>query len=576
MPKWIQKEVTMKKLLLTLVIASLLSGSFAANAATEDEQWPIPNESAFGHHSVLIDEGDLNSTAFSLLTMYEGNNSYLCKSLEDEKCKKATVGSYRAFLPKCESPSESDCIESLVAINQRGASLPGSLAGYTYENKHPTAFVGDGNLAPLKGSDPSIWTISGAPHAFGNEYVLLVSLSNTIDRTRDLSADANFSINLFPVSRLATGFTAPDSNGFANYPRCFQKVDANGNSFVACGAGAQEFGYYRCAAKMIEAATCLLRRAFPEDMRFKVSVRLKKEPASMLHGRLQDPAIEITKNSASTRISVEAGSVRVPIVYSGGQYNTLSQEVKDYWDKCISSRTCRYSSRQAFGNVPTDPQRRNVQDYAESYGERVLAIVPIFAKSVNEKAVAAPSTWNIKTLSRPQMQSSANCFKSGTGFIGAVTTNSTTYSEGPPTFIDGTLNYKVASLHLLPNGEVFKGNYNLVLRSDVARCLYGFNSAPISATISVISADGQSQVATTVVNERKNWLYLSANGFTFSSPVIKVKLTQDAEAPVAAPSPTPTPTPSARAQSITCQKGKVKKVVKGAKPVCPRGFKKVS
>jgi hypothetical protein len=569
----------MKKLFLTLVMASLFSSSLSAYAVTEDEQWPIPNEFSFGHHSVLIDDGDIQTSAFSVLTMYQGANSYLCKSLEDEKCKSAQVGNYRAFLPKCENATETDCIESLVAVKKSGVSLPGSLTAYTYDNKHPTSFSGDGNLAPLRGSDPSIWSIPGAPHAYGNEYVLLVSLSNAIDRSRDLSADAYFSMNLFPISRLATGYTIPDSYGFANYPRCFQKVDGSGNSYVACGGGAQEFSYYRCAAKMIEAATCLLRRAFPEDMRFKVSVRLKKEPASMLHGRLQDPAIEITKNAGSTKISVEAGSVRVPILYSGGQYNTLSQEVKDYWDKCLNSRTCEFFSRQASTNVITDPQRRNIQDYAESYGNRVLAIVPIFAKSVNDRAVAAPSAWNIKTLSRGQMQSSANCFKSGTGFVGVVTTNSTTYSEGPPTFVDGTLDYKVSSLHLLPNGDVFKGNYNLVLRSDVARCLYGFSNAPISATISVISADGQSQVATTVVNERKNWLYLSANGFTFSSPVIKVKLTQDGDAPAAIPSPTASPTApktSAKTQSITCQKGKVKKVVKGAKPACPKGFKKIA
>ena len=561
----------MKKFLISILALALTLTAVGASAATEDEQWPIPNEPAFGHHSMLIDDGDLNGTAFSYLTMHEGNNDLLCSSLTEEKCKTAPYGNYRAFLPQCSGATDVDCIESLVAINQSGKVLPGTLAAYTYDNKHPTEFTGDGNLTSLHASDPSIWSIPGAAHAFGDEYVLLVSLSNAIDRSRDLSSGASFAINLFPISRYATGFTNPDSNGFANYPRCFQKEESNGRLFVACGSGAQEFGNYRCAAKMIEKATCLLRHAFPTDIRFKVTVRLKTEPAAMLHGRLQDPAIEITKTLNSTKISVEAGSVRVPILYSGGQWDTLPQEIKDYWDKCLNPRTCGFSSRQASGNVMTDPHQRNIQDYAESYGERVLAIVPIFAKSVEDKAIAAPSSWNIKTLSKEQMQSSANCFKSGTGFIGVVTTNSTTYSEGPPKFVDGTLTYKVASLHYLGNGDVFKGTYNLVLRSDVARCLYGFSNAPISATISVISADGQSQVATTVVNEKKNWLYLSANAFTFSSPTIKVKLTQEDEAPAVTPSTKPAPIAK---QTITCTKGKTIKKVTGTNPKCPSGYKK--
>jgi hypothetical protein len=78
---------------------------------------------------------------------------------------------------------------------------------------------------------------------------------------------------------------------------------------------------------------------------------------------------------------------------------------------------------------------------------------------------------------------------------------------------------------------------------------------------------------------------LSANNFTFSDPTIKIKLTQEAVAkptPSATPSATPSVTPSTAAPSkvavkkisITCVKGKTKKVVTGTKPVCPAGYKK--
>jgi hypothetical protein len=152
------------------------------------------------------------------------------------------------------------------------------------------------------------------------------------------------------------------------------------------------------------------------------------------------------------------------------------------------------------------------------------------------------------------------------------------YVGAPPTFnkAEGTLDYKVTSPHFLPDGTEFNGMYNLIIKSDVARCIYGFTSAPVSATISIVSADGTSQVATTLFGERDGWMYLSANNFTFSAPTLKVKLTQEAAKPVVTPSPTATASPAAagKKSTITCVKGKTSKKISGVQPKCPAGFKK--
>ena len=142
-----------------------------------------------------------------------------------------------------------------------------------------------------------------------------------------------------------------------------------------------------------------------------------------------------------------------------------------------------------------------------------------------------------------------------------------------------SLTYKVAAPHYSADGSVFRGTYDLALKSATARCLYGFTNAPVSATIEVQSTDGSTQLATTLLREKDGWLYLSASGFTFSSPTIKVKLTQDALA-VMAPAPAPsTPAatvakPTVNRVTITCVKGKTTKKVSGTKPVCPSGYKK--
>jgi hypothetical protein len=114
------------------------------------------------------------------------------------------------------------------------------------------------------------------------------------------------------------------------------------------------------------------------------------------------------------------------------------------------------------------------------------------------------------------------------------------------------------------------------MRSDVARCVYGFSKAPINATISITSDDGTPQVATTVIGERNGWLYLQAKNFEFSAPIIKAKLTQEV---VVEPTPTPTATPAVKPvvpkkATITCVKGKTTKKVTAVKPKCPSGFKK--
>jgi hypothetical protein len=149
------------------------------------------------------------------------------------------------------------------------------------------------------------------------------------------------------------------------------------------------------------------------------------------------------------------------------------------------------------------------------------------------------------------------CFTKGPGIKGIVATNATVYSEGPPEYSDNNLQYKVAAPHLRPDDSDFRGSYNLVMRSDVARCVYGFNSAPIKATINVINSAGGNSIATTTISEKNNWLSLSAFNFTFSSPTIKVNLSQAKN----------------QKYSITCFKGKTIKKVTSTKPKCPTGFK---
>ncbi|MSO33840.1 MAG: hypothetical protein EXQ80_05435 [Candidatus Nanopelagicaceae bacterium] len=174
-------------------------------------------------------------------------------------------------------------------------------------------------------------------------------------------------------------------------------------------------------------------------------------------------------------------------------------------------------------------------------------------------------------------------------------------TTSPARFEDDSLIYDVAGAHEGYDGKVFKGSYDLVMSSEVARCLYNFSSAPIRATISVTSSTGEVQnIATELVNEKNGWLTLSAKNFTFSAPTIRIKLSQDApiskiapiskDAPVAVAKEDKQPVPVAEVKeakqpeaakvlnpvakkTIICTKGKLIKKVSGTTPKCPAGYR---
>jgi hypothetical protein len=211
----------------------------------------------------------------------------------------------------------------------------------------------------------------------------------------------------------------------------------------------------------------------------------------------------------------------------------------------------------------------------------MVDLAAAFAPAYKDKATSTNTTWAFKAMNYGQNSAEVQKCSDNTGNVaGLVTTNALTYLPGPPTFDkeSQSLTYKVASPHYEANGSLASGSYDLSMRSDIARCIYGFSNAPIKAEISITSDDGEKKVATTIVNEKNGWLYLSAKGFTFSAPTINVKLSQEkvvAPAPAPSPSETPVVTPVAKKKvTISCVKGKATKKVTAVSPKCPAGYKK--
>jgi hypothetical protein len=98
------------------------------------------------------------------------------------------------------------------------------------------------------------------------------------------------------------------------------------------------------------------------------------------------------------------------------------------------------------------------------------------------------------------------------------------YAQGAPTFKDGFLSYSIAGMHYLSDGTVAKGNYELIIDKEFAKCVYGVQDLNPSATIQVINSEGIEEVAVATVTDQGDWLSLRASNFTFSEKEIRVSL----------------------------------------------------
>jgi hypothetical protein len=200
----------------------------------------------------------------------------------------------------------------------------------------------------------------------------------------------------------------------------------------------------------------------------------------------------------------------------------------------------------------------------------------MFRDLANDRASGESVVWSLSTIDGI---SNNVCLADSSRVLGIVTTNATVYDGNVPSFNGGELQYKVAGMHYRPDGKsLSQGTYDMVMRSDTARCLYGFSEAPIKASISVLSNEGSAQVATTSSGERDGWLYLSAKNFTFSTPTIKVKLSQEvpptSPAQVAEKSKPEASLGKRESKKVLCVKGSKTLTLKSKKSKCPKGYKK--
>lgn len=510
---------------------------------------------------------------FSVLQGGTDGGQEVCTSSNDAVCGPGNYVKFNSILKACTTASETNCIAEVNAVDASGKSSSATFSQYTVKN-HLNAYPADSKLGIPAGAVPSIWSIPTAPHASGSEYAVVAGVNGDVGRDGSESFIGSYmQISLIPVAlrdygkgrlSIAEGWSQSKSGIYYDYCTTFQQPGQSK------GPDCNHVNGPECVLPTNDQGMCYAEEAFGNVQKFNLQIRLAKEPTGWLHGRMVDPAISITNSGTSgVSLSVTAGATKVPMVYQNAKWNTLSPAVQNLWVKCFSDmRLCgEYGSYRGMSSAPkfetlgtlSGQSAINILQYIKASGPLPLEILSTIAPLISDKATAESTTWSLRTLAKNEMNGANGCFTNTPGLKGIVSTNSTAYSAGPPEFKDGTLNYQVSAPHFNTDGSTpFKGNYNLVMRSDTARCIYSFSKAPINATISILSSEGVTDISTSTLKEANGWLYLSANNFEFSAPVIRIKLSQDA--PIAK-------------TTITCKSWKTTKKVTGIKPTCPKGFK---
>ena len=526
----------------------------------------------------------------------------LCGSVNDAKCKGKLL-SFNAIMPLCADTTDMNCVVSLEAIDGMGRRFPAQSKGY-YPSAALTSFAGDPNLHIPSGAASGVWTLPGARHCGGTDYGVIFSAEGSYGDGNAVAGINNIQIRLSPIS-IVSGSNTEVAAAIGSGPGC----DTANQGIWLC----EKDGWANKNAENASlvpdwdswhsiAGNCAVKFPFPKDFRFRVTVRTNLLNTGWLHGRLADPRVQMSKVPNGSEINVEAAPVEVSSVVAFIPWKDLSSEEQATYDSQGMYRCPDGNHLGNRGGLGPDPATRSTITQASSSGECSMLLLKTWFPHIADKATESRSIWSLRNLG-PESQSNSvasaemnTCFNDSSSVAGLVTTNSTTYLAGPPTFnkTEGVLTYKVSSPHFSPDESVFRGTYNLALRSDVARCIYKFTSAPISASIEVVNENGSEQVATTSMVEKNGWIYLSASGFTYSSPTLKVKFEQAQSAapigPVVPAAPTPvasTPVTEASVgvsktiprvapiqKSITCVKGKTIKKVTAVNPKCPAGYQK--
>lgn len=526
----------MRRVFSILISAVLLSLSFTQSASAEpgDAWMPSTQFVGAGKTSFFIAEdtqGNLLSTRVATTTDSNGNYyDYWCDTYSTKECSLNNDDVYfrnYATLPVCRDSNQENCVAQLVI---KPLGKPEVKATFI-RNVGGISFTAIPNLGLYEASTVSLWEAKGAPSQGGFEtYAVNVRAQLDYNKWKGVFQTTSIQASVMPYREVTGPFGTPvggtvqNAKGTKNPGSAIYNID------------------HRCVWN--DQGKCGILQDFTPGTRVVLSSRLSKDIGGWFKGRMARPVISIQPFSKTNDlVVVDAESVDVSRLQVTVDKESAPVNIEDL-----------YLKSGVMG-----PLWGGWQAGRDSSGDLAFEYLSTFRSYAKDISSGQSNLWSFGTV--PNGQGSP-CLENQSKVLGIVTTNALVFDGSAPEFDGAFMNYRVGGLHFSADGQSeVRGSYDLVLRSETARCLYGFTSAPISASVSVTNATGESKVATTAFSEKNGWVHVGAYGFTFSEPQLKVKLSQPKKA-----------TSKSKATQIVCVKATTVKKVTGSKPKCPKGF----
>ncbi len=506
----------MKKSITALVAICLMFLSITAVNAFDypDEQWmpsgPPTEASSYGME--LRAGGNEPANPYSYIMNFKTDGYVMqqskvldvkeCKSLTSAECAKPGWLNYVALLGMCDSTNTVDCVESISAKKEDGTDLPVTYAG-NFPLDNIREYKGNSNLNLPNGKSSFLLDIPGAPHKAGSTYLVNATMFGFKGPSMAKFKPIRFSLAVNAVS-IETG----------NFLPAQQSLENSDYSRLAPGLDVGWKGVSKCAQS--SATQCAAKQSLPTDIVFSAKLRLKTKINGWLYGRASNVDAAVSTDSKGIqRVEISGRPVISPSIFGWVEKANAPKSLVSFYNKMSD-----FDFRKGSG-YPNESLLR----YFNPEEDYSLSEMALWLPILKDTAAAAPTYWHFMTMEHGFANS---CLSSDSKLIGIVNTNASGFKYGPPEFNKklGTLDYKVLAPHYLPDGSTFQGSYDLWIDASVARCIYGFTSAPITATVSIVTDKSTTIISTSTVKATSKFIKLGAYGFTFSNPTLRVKLTQ--------------------------------------------------
>jgi hypothetical protein len=543
-----------KKLIALLMIALL--GATSAGAAEANVKDPVQimelSKPASAARGLVFVENAASITPigylrYSHIPVFKSDGSIepsnywnwkKCSSWSDSNCplKAGYQLEGKLFLGTCLNGEEIGCIDSFKVFDSSGSAKKLTLLNKSFG---ATADIPeDIKLGIPRSSSASVYEDGD-----GNLFVVRASLLAIVSGISE--PIYKFDADVTPVSR--------NMDSSLSVPRVENITDSR------TGLGHVSVSSTKQGCLSTDVGICYQAKFSEEKYKYSLSVRVPRAVSGWLRARVADANFYVKAlNEKSQEITVIASSVRLPI--AGGWVNYPELPV-GFIEKIWPS-----------GGYDQNPSSSYFLVADPSQGERGLEEYSAWSPYFKEKALTSISNWSFGTNMSSSDQS---CLKTPGEISGFVASNASVYSSRPPQWDAATssLTYKVAAPHLDELGNVNQGTYTLAMPLKSIQCLYGQSDLPPSATVSIAYGSEVKTVATVSLKSDSGWIFFSANGFHYSNPAIVVKFNKSSLSTAKTPK---APQASGGVKSIWCAKGATKRKVTAAKPVCPKGYKKIA